>query len=334
MGHKKIAYLILAHMDVEQLNRLIQSLDDNSSDFFIHVDAKVANQFISKVVHKPNVFFAKQRYKIFWTGFNMVLATLGLVRDMLATNKTYQKVVLLSGLDYPIAGNSMIHKYLDNDINYIRGFNISMDTVVGYYQQVAWKHHSDSVLFNTTGFLYKATRRLLDIFEPSRRLRFFARPRTLVLTPDKVVPFYQGSSWWALNQDFLSYVNDFVQTTTGKNVLNQFKYIMAPDEKFFQTLFFNSEFYNKNQTEGPEEFPWAEFHRYVGTVIEGAVPTAYCHNLHIIHPSLQKVYTQADIAMIQDALKDANNLFIRKVTTLESSALLDYIDRSVRHDRE
>jgi glycerol-3-phosphate responsive antiterminator len=40
----KIAYLVLAHGNFEQLERLIKALDDEGAAFFIHVDKKAAIQ--------------------------------------------------------------------------------------------------------------------------------------------------------------------------------------------------------------------------------------------------------------------------------------------------
>ena len=52
----KIAYLILAHKQIDQMNKLISVLDDGNSDFFIHIDSKVAE---FSEIQKPNVIYLK-----------------------------------------------------------------------------------------------------------------------------------------------------------------------------------------------------------------------------------------------------------------------------------
>jgi hypothetical protein len=48
-------------------------------------------------------------------------------------------------------------------------------------------------------------------------------------------------------------------------------------------------------------------------------------NLHLIHPSLRKIYTEADF----EEVMAANRCFVRKVNTAASSRLLDQIDGAI-----
>ena len=49
----KIAYIVLCHKNVQQINKLLDLLYDEESAFFIHIDKK-AN--IQKSIHvKPNI---------------------------------------------------------------------------------------------------------------------------------------------------------------------------------------------------------------------------------------------------------------------------------------
>ena len=52
-------YLILAHKNPEQLCRMIRTLDDGVSTFFIHVDAKVAIEPFKALSIRENAAFGE-----------------------------------------------------------------------------------------------------------------------------------------------------------------------------------------------------------------------------------------------------------------------------------
>jgi hypothetical protein len=86
-----------------------------------------------------------------------------------------------------------------------------------------------------------------------------------------------------------------------------YRYAMAPDEHFFHTLVQNSPF----AAEAPPLMP------YTG---KGMWKKA---NLHIVHPSLKKIYTLADI----DEVRNSDKLFVRKVNTAQSTPLIDVLEQ-------
>src|SRR5690554_4776848 len=98
---KKVAYLILAHTDPEQLYNLTRSLDYESR-IFIHLDKKSDIRKFKEYDYPSSVSFIEDRVKVSWAGFNMVVATLNLMKVAMEHSKDYSHLVLLSGLDYPI----------------------------------------------------------------------------------------------------------------------------------------------------------------------------------------------------------------------------------------
>ena len=48
----KHAYLIMAHHEFEVLGKLVQALDDERNDIYIHFDKKVKNYPLLKTVYK------------------------------------------------------------------------------------------------------------------------------------------------------------------------------------------------------------------------------------------------------------------------------------------
>jgi hypothetical protein len=47
-------------------------------------------------------------------------------------------------------------------------------------------------------------------------------------------------------------------------------------------------------------------------------------NIHVVHPSLKKIYTLSDF----DELLATGKLFVRKVNTLQSTPLMDKLDQT------
>lgn len=322
----KLAYLILAHNDVEQLNNLISCLSPED-DIYIHVDQKASSTYISRIKSiNNNVQVINKRFNIYWAGFNMVEATLALIHAMLSAHVKYRKIILLSGQDFPVRTNAYIHDFFDNDTNFIRGFNISEYTTIDYRKQIVDYHYNDSNFLDSNSFLYKISRRFLNRVA---QFKLFPNNNDYANMFGKRVSIFEGSQWWALNQDFLAYAVKFCDSEEGIKFKRAFKHFLAPDEKFFQTIFFNSTFYKSNSFNGPEEFPWHIFNKYRGTLIEGAAPTAYMHNVHIIHPSLRKVFTNLDDKYLKEQLKNKNNLFVRKITSDKSSVLLNIIRKNI-----
>jgi hypothetical protein len=116
-----------------------------------------------------------------------------------------------------------------------------------------------------------------------------------------------GSSWWALTPDCCRYILKFV--TEHQEYDEFFRYIHCPEEHYFHTIVQNSPFVDEAVPILP----------YRG---RGMWKTA---NLHVIHKSLRKIYTDADF----DEVIQSNRCFVRKVTTDRSKTLLDRIDSEI-----
>jgi hypothetical protein len=52
----RFAYLILAHANPKQLQRLVNRLSHPCVDFYIHIDLKIAIQNFQPLLEQPNIF--------------------------------------------------------------------------------------------------------------------------------------------------------------------------------------------------------------------------------------------------------------------------------------
>lgn len=111
----KHAYLILAHKNFNQLHKLIELLDDERNDIYVHVDAKAKNFDISAfddAVTKSKLVFLPNRISVNWGGVSIMRAELALLKEATSTDH-YDYYHLLSGMDLPIKPQSEVHEFFD-----------------------------------------------------------------------------------------------------------------------------------------------------------------------------------------------------------------------------
>ena len=69
----KHAYLIMAHHEFEVLGKLVQALDDERNDIYIHFDKKVKNYPLLKTKY-TNLYILQKRTDIRWGHISQIKA--------------------------------------------------------------------------------------------------------------------------------------------------------------------------------------------------------------------------------------------------------------------
>ena len=232
----RIAYLILTHSMPEHLGRLIAALRDDDARFFVHVDAKAGIEPFLR--HRAeDVEFLQARLPVYWGQWQMVEATLRLMRGALEPfDPDY--LVLLSGSCYPIRGNTEIRRILGNGtalfINSVPMPDPRLSKPISRIER--FRFRSDrSMLANAV----RAAPVMVRGPHPGRPLS-----RRWLLTRDwrrdLPLPPFAGSSWWALPRSAAHYVLEYA--AQDPSVVRFFEHTRSPDEGFFQTVLSNSVF--------------------------------------------------------------------------------------------
>jgi hypothetical protein len=256
----RIAYLILAHHQPQHLGALIERLDDGNARFFIHIDQKSDILAFRNAIRSERAIFLDERLPIEWGGWNMVQATLDLLRRAHRQSpSTYYQ--LLSGNCYPIKSNQDIAKKLSSgNFNYIT-LNEEMKRGSRFHNRLFYRQ-SDQELINILKrrpSLAKLNipRYLGRLITSVRRQQDRLAGRTL---PAGMRP-YKGGQWWCLTHDCARYVLDYAKA--NPRFVQFFRSTLIPDESFFHTIIANSEFAHtlppcvaRNVTSGNHHVRW------------------------------------------------------------------------------
>ena len=221
----RIAYIMQAHKNVEQINLLIDKLIDENVDVYLHVDKKAVN-IREKITQRDNLYILslEDSVNVQWGDITQVQATLALLKEVFKVNKIYKFVYLISGQCFPIKTKEQRTLFFENADKH--------DCFVECYQSKVFDKRSD-IKYNSfllkNKFLSRVFKKLYIYLTggKSHTFKIFKRTRP-------VEQFYHGSSWWCLPYGFAKIIFDKV---SEENVwLEFFSKSVCPDESFFQTL--------------------------------------------------------------------------------------------------
>lgn len=304
-AQRKIALLVLAHGDAPLLMRLCNHFRDHA--VFIHVDAKSRDFPVAQFAALDNVVVVEPRIAVHWAGFSMVEATLAMLRSALSQGESFSKFVLISGACYPVKPVSRIAAQFDGDAdhNYIRFTEVAASSHLPKLVSRHWLMAPllpDALIARHGGLgaAEKTARAALN-----KLSSYFPRDfgREIGLSP------YFGNSWWALSEPCARHVTAFA--ASHPDYMRAFRTTYATDEIFYHTIIAHSPFAANSD----------------GAQADLAAATNQAAPLHFVHPSEKRLFGTSEADFKLAAATD--KLFIRKVSTRDSGALLDRIDREL-----
>jgi hypothetical protein len=232
MTTARTAYILQIHKNPEQVNKFIQQLiADDQADVFVHIDKKSVEKLNGKIIKSPNVIVLEHSISCDWGDRSQIDTTILLLREVLATKRTYDYVCLRSGQDL-LVKDGFKEFLLENKGKIFMNFrDVGKKELVG--MEINWP---------------KITRRRYNNAHPfrvCRRIIYDFYMRGINLLPNtnywpKDYTFYNGSQWFTIPLEVASYIIDFLDENEW--YYKFFERTLAPDEWFFQTLIMNSPF--------------------------------------------------------------------------------------------
>jgi len=238
----KLFYLILAHTNLPQVNRMINALQHEQAEFFIHFDVRVPLDEIRKCpfYNAPGVTILRNRHKINWGGYNMVRATLGLIRAA-CKKKEAGYLILLSGQDFPLKSTAFIYDFLKKDYGreYLEYFSLPSDNwaLNNGLDRIQYLWFVDTIHIDDCFKLYE----MQKYNEMSRK--YFHE-----------LPPYGGSQWWCITTECADYLLRFLRNNPVYE--EYFQYCFIPDETFFNTIIMNSPFKERTVNNNLKYIVW------------------------------------------------------------------------------
>lgn len=105
----KHAYLIMAHNEFGQLQRLIDALDDERNDIYVHIDRKV-KQLPELHSDKASLYVLENRVDVRWGHVSQIKAEYALLNAAFR-NGEYDYHHIISGVHYPLVSLDEIDRY-------------------------------------------------------------------------------------------------------------------------------------------------------------------------------------------------------------------------------
>jgi hypothetical protein len=235
----KIAHLILVHKNPQQLLRQVEAMDHPDFDFYIHVDKKTDIHRFLEVINKKNIFFIKNRTKIFWAGYGTIQATINGFREITLENYVYVNVI--SGQDFPIVPADTIYNYF---ISRLGSEFITCESIEGSWKEAAsrvTRYHLINWKIPGKFRLEKIVNKILP-------------PRKFPLD----YKFVGRANWFTLTPAAITYSLDFLDKHPA--VVRYFKYCWGADEFIFSTILYHSVFKEKIRENVVYVF-WPEKHQ-------------------------------------------------------------------------
>ena len=293
----KIAHIILAHKDPQHITRLSRLLS-TFSDVYIHIDSLCdIDEYKKNLKDKTNVYFAEERYHCSWAGYNAVEAEIVLLK--MAAEKKYDRYTFLQGADYPIKPiNEIIHFYENHkSINFNRACCCTNNKKSYFYSRC--RYH---LFYNNRNIVKQCANILTKCLHLKLRDGY-------IHEEDGNYKVFWGTAQWSYTHDCVKYIIDFHKN--HKKFNKWFHTAFAVDEMYFASIVMNSDFKRTTLMGGDEPakkrlVSWRNLHYF-----------EYIR-LHI------KIHTLEDFPFIQNL----NDLYLRKVTTEESTPLLDKLDEN------
>ncbi len=220
------AYLIIAHDQLELLEKLVEALDDRDNDIYIHLQCtdKAVPARISQIVQHSNIYFIKPG-QISWGAYSQIDCEMRLFEEAVKKGK-YEYLHLLSGTDFPLKSQREIHQFFERnqgkEFVHFEGQTFpdyDREKIDCYYPLQEYIGREKKSLF------YKLQRCLVHIQLACHMNRH---------RHDNMA-FYKGANWVSITGSFASYL-----VSRKQRIYELFRYSKCCDEIFLQTMLMNS----------------------------------------------------------------------------------------------
>lgn len=223
----KHAYLIITHNEFDILSRLLQTIDDERNDIYIHFDRKLKNYPAYKTL-RAGLYILTDRIDVRWGDVSVVQAEYALFAEA-CSHGNYSYYHLLSGVDMPLKSQDYIHNFFERNAG---------KEFIGYYQGDATREIDRKV--NRWHLFPKSFKEIKGVFGVTKKILragYIRLQQVFGVRRNRSVNFKKGTQWVSITGEFVFYL-----LQRREEVFRIYSHTFCADEIFIQTLCWNSPF--------------------------------------------------------------------------------------------
>ncbi len=299
-----IAYLISAHTDPAQLSRLTAALRQEGTHFFVHIDRKSPIAPFRALLDEDDTHLLTNRIDVRWGTINEWDYQLALLRAAVAFPLPFDRLVTLSGLDYPLWSNARIVAHFRQ----CQGKEIL--AAMPLLEAVKPKDIFRQVRpYTTIPLIGNRGNQLLGIALRKLLMALGIRHGYTLRVGWETWREYKGAAWWAISEGLARHA---IATYDAhrRQIRRFFRHQHCPAETLLPTIAFNSPQWQPMC----REFP-----------CDKTTTLASMTLLHRIdYTTSVRIWEEVDFPL----LVASGKMFARKLTTARSLSLISLIDKS------
>lgn len=225
------AYLIMAHSNFAQLQKLVSVLDDKRNDIYIHVDKKSVGfrDKVFKTEYSTLVFVP--RIAVSYGGRSRMDCELGLLKAA-AYKRSYDYYHLISGQDLPIKSQDEIHEFFkENEGKSFLDFSLEDNLTKEFHENIQYWYPFQEYI----GGKHDEMARRLEWLQ--QKLLYLQKRMKYSRLKERECTYYKGSNWFSITDGLARYV-----LAKEQDLIKEYRFTIGADEIFLHTLAMNSHF--------------------------------------------------------------------------------------------
>ncbi len=229
----KIAFIILAYKNPEQVSALVESLTHPEHYFFLHIDkTKELIPFKNALVKNANAtIIYVERFNSYWGSFLCVKAMLKTLETAMNYSEKFDYFIHLSGQDYPVTSVSEIRKTLRLSVpdSYMYHFSLPCH----------WKNGGMDRLQSCSFFVGNKRMVLTEKTKNPVYKMLYRFWRTKVDRYDATKQYYGGEFYFMLHKNAVELL--LKNLKADHKLASRLKYTLIPEEIYIPTMLMQNE---------------------------------------------------------------------------------------------
>ena len=237
----RIAHIIMAYKDPEQIERLVKNMAHPDFDFYVHIDTKFDIAPFAYLKSIERVYLIENRVKVTWAGYSFTKGVLNCISEIFETGRSYDYINSMSGQDYPIKPADAFYRFIEER----KGKNFF---AIEKFGSGWWQDAENRISkYHMTDFDFKGRYLIQSLLNKILPRRKFPYGYTLFGS--------NRSTWWTITRECADYLVRFMETHPR---MRRFaKLTWAPDEFLIPTIIMNSPFKDTVIPDNYRYFDWS-----------------------------------------------------------------------------